>query len=117
MKKKETFYQHRYRMSPILLEVLDVEDVTGSVECYKVRWYILGQKNISTSVFPMGAIDGSFAEFTPIPRKVFLKSVEILKDACKNLDDTKNDDAERSYRNAKRRVIRFVEKEVEKYLQ
>lgn len=117
MKKKETFYQHRYRMSPILLEVLDEEDVTtGSVESYKVRWHILGQKNISTSVFPMGSIGGRFAEFTPIPRKVFLKAVEIMKNACKDIDDTKNEDTGRLYRNAKRRVVRFVEKEIGKYL-
>ena len=81
-------------MDPILLEVLEVEEVIGTREICKVRWYILGKDSVSTSVFPMASITpGHPANFVPIPREEFRKALDILKDTT--LD----------YTNRKRRIL------------
>ena len=57
IKVHDTFWQRREirGMDPILLEVLEVEEVIGIREICKVRWHILGKDSVSTSVFPMPA--------------------------------------------------------------
>lgn len=95
VKKGNTYYQDRRkeRLSPILLEVLKVEEIVCGHEICKVRWYILGKDKVSTSVFPMATIKiGEFADFKPMPRELFRECVTILKNA-------------EGYKNAKRRII------------
>ena len=85
IKKKDCFFQKRRVrgrwLSPILLEVIGVienrEEYRG---IYKVRWHVLSRDKVYTSVFPMATIkDGEFADFVPMPRKMFLECVEILR--------------------------------------
>ena len=100
VKKGCTYYQNRkhLRLEPILLEVLKVEEVVCGHEICKVRWHILGKDRVHTSVFPMATIRiGEFANFKPMPRKLFLECLEILRTA-------------EVYRNAKRRVVYRMEK-------
>ena len=83
VKAHDTFWQRRklrgHGLQPILLEVLEVEEVIGTRDICKVRWHILGKDSVSTSVFPMMAItEGHFADFVPIPRGLFLKAMDIL---------------------------------------
>ena len=95
VKKGCTYYQDRRkeRLEPILLEVLKVEEVVCGHEICKVRWHILGKDRVHTSVFPMVTIRiGEFAGFKPMPRKLFLECLEILRTA-------------EVYKNAKRRVV------------
>ena len=95
VKKGNTYFQDRRkeRLEPILLEVLKVEEVVCGHEICKVRWHILGKDRVHTSVFPMATIRiGEFADFKPMPRKLFLECLEILKTA-------------EVYKNAKRRVV------------
>ena len=101
MKKGCTYYQDRRkeRLSPILLEVLRVMDLNccGHEIC-KVHWHILGKDRVHTSVFPMATIRiGEFADFKPMPWKLFLECLEILRTA-------------EVYKNAKRRVVYRMEK-------
>ena len=96
VKKGCTYYQNRkhLRLDPILMEVLRVMDPNccGHEIC-KVRWHILGKDRVHTSVFPMATIRiGEFADFKPMPRKLFLECLEILSNA-------------EVYKNAKRRVV------------
>lgn len=96
VKKGSTYYQDRRkeRLEPILLEVLRVMDSNccGHEIC-KVRWHILGKDKVHTSVFPMATIRiGEFMNFKPLPRKLFLECLEILRTA-------------EVYKNAKRRVV------------
>ena len=95
VRKGCTYYQdHRKeRLDPILLEVLKVEKVVCGHEICKVRWHILGKDRVHTSVFPMATIRiGEFADFKPMPWKLFLECLEILRTA-------------EVYKNAKRRVL------------
>lgn len=96
VKKGNTYYQDRRkeRLDPILLEVLKVIDPDfNGFEVCKVRWYILGKDMVHTSDFPMATMrKGEFANFKPMPRKLFRECVEILKNA-------------KVYKNAKRRVV------------
>ena len=95
VKKGSTYYQNRkhLRLDPILLEVLNVEEVVCGHEICKVSWHILGKDRVHTSVFPMATIRiGEFADFKPMPRKLFLECLEILRNA-------------EVYKNAKRRVL------------
>lgn len=83
IKEHDTFWQRRklrgHGLQPILMEVLEVEEVIGTRNICKVRWHILGKDSVSTSVFPMMAItEGHFADFVPIPREFFLKAMDIL---------------------------------------
>ena len=81
IKANDTFWQRRKirGMQPILLEVLEVEEVIGTRDICKVRWHILGKDSVYTSVFPMMAItEEHFADFVPIPREFFLKAMDIL---------------------------------------
>lgn len=96
IKVHDTFWQRREirGMDPILLEVLEVEEVIGIREICKVRWYIFGKDSVSTSVFPMAGITpGHLANFVPIPREEFRKALDILKDTTIN------------YTNRKRRIL------------
>jgi len=82
IKAHDTFWQRRklrgHGLQPILMEVLEVEEVIGTRNICKVRWHILGKDSVSTSVFPMMAItEGHFADFVPIPRELFLKAMDI----------------------------------------
>ena len=85
LKKKDCFFQKRKVkgrwLSPILLEVLDIiENREGYRGIYKVRWHVLSRDKVYTSIFPMATIkDGEFADFVPMPRKMFLECVEILR--------------------------------------
>ena len=100
VKKGSTYYQDRRkeRLEPILLEVLKVEEVVCGHEICKVRWHILGKDRVHTSAFPMATIRiGEFADFKPMPRKLFLECLEILRTA-------------EVYKNAKRRVVYRMEK-------
>ena len=100
VKKGCTYYQNRkhLRLDPILMEVLKVEEVVCGHEICKVRWHILGKDRVHTSVFPMATIRiGEFADFKPMPRKLFLECLEILRNA-------------EAYKNAKRRVVYRMEK-------
>ncbi len=96
IKKRDTFFQWRkeLRFAPILLEVPDViEDREGYRGIYKVRWHILETDQVYTSVFPMVVDnDGTFYEFVPIPRKVYLQATKILKEDI-------------SYKSARRRIL------------
>ena len=83
IKAHDTFWQRRklrgHGLQPILMEVLEVEEVIGTRNICKVRWHILGKDSVSTSVFPMMAItEGHFADFVLIPRELFLKAMDIL---------------------------------------
>ena len=104
IKKHDTFFQWRkeLRFAPILLEVLDViEDREGYRGIYKVRWHILETEKVYTSVFPMAVDnDGTFYEFVPIPRNVFLQATKLLKEDI-------------SYKSARRRILYLVKKELE----
>ena len=96
VKKGNTYYQDRRkeRLDPILLKVQKVidPDCSGNEIC-KVRWHILGKDKVYTSVFPMATIRiGEFADFKPIPRKLYLECVGILKTV-------------EVYKNARRRII------------
>ena len=96
IKAHDTFWQRRELrgMDPILLEVLEVEEVIGTRDICKVRWHVLGKDSVSMSVFPMASITpGHLADFVPIPRKEFLKAMDILKDTT--ID----------YTNRKRRIL------------
>ncbi len=96
IKVHDTFWQRREirGMDPILLEVLEVEEVIGIREICKVRWHIFGKDSVSTSVFPMAGITpGHLANFVPIPREEFRKALDILKDTTIN------------YTNRKRRIL------------
>ncbi len=82
IKANDTFWQRRIirGMQPILLEVLEVEEVIGTRDICHVRWHILGKDSVSTSDFPMATITkGHFADFVPIPRETFLKAMDILR--------------------------------------
>jgi len=96
VKKGNTYYQDRRkeRLDPILLKVQKVidPDCSGHEIC-KVRWHSLGKDKVYTSVFPMATIRiGEFADFKPIPRKLYLECVGILKTV-------------EVYKNARRRII------------
>ena len=83
IKAHNTFWQRRklrgHGLQPILMEVLEVEEVIGTRDICKVRWHILGKDSVATSVFPIIAITkGHFADFVPIPREQFLKAIDIL---------------------------------------
>ena len=96
VKKGNSYYQDRRkeRLDPILLKVLKVvdPDCCGHEIC-KVRWHVLGKDRVYTSVFLMATIRiGEFADFKPMPRKLYLECVNILKTA-------------EVYKNAKRRII------------
>ena len=99
IKKHDTFFQWRknLKFAPILLEVLDIiEDRKGYRGIYKVRWHILETDKVYTSVFPM-AVDnnGMFYEFMPIPRKLYLRVIRILKEA-------------ETYKSARRRILYLI---------
>ena len=99
IKKHDTFFQWRksHRFAPILLEVLDIiEDREGYRSIYKVHWHILATDKVYSSVFPM-AVDnnGEFAEFVPIPRKIYQRATRILKEA-------------ETYRSARRRILYMI---------
>jgi hypothetical protein len=103
IKKHDAFFQWRknLKLAPILFEVLDIiEDREGYRGIYKVRWHILETDQVYTSVFPM-AVDnnGTFSEFVPVPRKVYLQATKILKEAV-------------SYKSARRRILYLVKKEL-----
>lgn len=96
VKKGNTYCQDRRKekLAPILLKVLKVidPDCSGHEIC-KVRWHILGKDKVHTSVFPMATIRiGEFADFKPMPRKLFSECLAILRTA-------------EVYKNAKRRVL------------
>ena len=83
VKATDTFWQRRklrgHGLLPILMEVLEVEEVIGTRDICKVRWHILCKDSVSTSAFPMMTItEGHFADFVPIPRELFLKAMDIL---------------------------------------
>ena len=99
IKAYDTFWQRRKLrgMQPILLEVLEVEEVIGTRDICQVRWHILGKNSVSTSVFPMATItEGHFASFAPIPREQFLKAIDILN--TPSID----------YPKCKRRILRLM---------
>ena len=92
IKAHDTFWQRRklrgHGLQPILMEVLEVEEVIGTRDICKVRWHILDKDFVSTSVFPMATItEGHFASFVPIPRELFLKAMDILNTS--SIDYTK----------------------------
>ena len=100
VKKGNTYYQDRRKegLEPILLKVLKVQEVVCGHEICKVRWHILGKDRVHTSVFPMATIRiGEFADFKPMPRKLFQDCVKILKST-------------ESYRKVKRRVLYRINK-------
>ena len=101
VKKGNTYYQDRRkeRLDPILLKVLKVidPDCSGHEIC-KVRWHILGEDKVYTSTFPMATIRiGEFTDFNPMPRKLYLECVGILKTA-------------ELYKNARRSIIYRINK-------
>ena len=99
VKKGSTYYQNKkhLRLDPILLEVLNVEEVVCGHEICKVRWHILGKNKVHTSVFPMATIKiGEFSDFKPMSQELFRECVKILKNT-------------EPYRNAKRRVVYRME--------
>lgn len=96
IKAHDTFWQRRIirGIQPILLEVLEVEEVIGTREICKVKWHILGKDSVSMSVFQMASITpGHLADFAHIPREEFQKALDILKDTT--IDHT----------NRKRRIL------------
>ena len=101
VKKGSTYYQDRRkeRLEPILLEVLKVIDADcNGFEICEVRWHILGKDKVYISEFPMATLrKGEFMYFKPMPRKLFLECLEILRTA-------------EVYKNAKRRVVYRMEK-------
>ena len=100
VKKGNIYYQdcRKERLSPILLEVLKVEEIICGHKICIVRWHILGNDKESTSVFPMATIKiGEFADFKPMPRELFCECVTILKNA-------------KVYKNAKRQIIYRINK-------
>ena len=103
IKKKDCFFQKRKVegrwLDPILLEVVGIiENCEGYRGIYQVRWHTLGKDKVYTSKFPMATFrDGEFADFHPMPRKVLLECVKILKDV-------------ENYKNVKRRVVYRMKK-------
>lgn len=100
VKKGNTYFQDRRKekLRPILLEVLNVEEIVCGHECCKVRWYVLGKDKAYPSEFPMVTIKiGEFADFKPMPRELYNECIEILK-------------ASDNYQNAKRRVLYRINK-------
>ena len=101
VRKGFTYFQNRkhLRLDPILMEVLKVIDPDcNGFEICEVRWHILGKDRVHTSAFPMATIRiGEFADFKPMPRKLFLECLEILRTA-------------EVYKNAKRRVVYRMDK-------
>lgn len=116
MRKQDTFFQHRRGYAPILLKVLDIMASGDTIrEICKVRWYVIGKESVSTSVFEMATIDGGFANFVPISRKVFAQAVKIIKDTTKNMVADfalPRSEQARLYNNAKRRALRLLKKEL-----
>ena len=119
MGKQDTFFQYRRGYTPILLKVLDIVASGDNIrEICKVRWYVIGKESVSTSVFEMATVDGGFANFVPIPRKVFAQAVKIMKDTAYNMvADTGLPQSEqaRLYSNAKRKALRLLKKELGHY--
>lgn len=100
IKKHDTFFQWRKerRLAPILLEVLEVieEEREGYRGIYQVRWHILDTKEVHSSEFPMAATnDGGLMDFEQIPRTVYLKAMNILKEAT-------------FYQSARRRILYLI---------
>ena len=63
----------------------------------------------------MATVDGGFANFVPVPRKVFAQVVKIMKSTALNMvADTGLPQSEqaRLYSNAKRRALRLLKKEL-----
>ncbi len=118
IEKHQTFFQHKRGFSPILLEVLDLEQRIGNKDICKVRWHIIGKDRISTSVFMMAAKDGIFADFVPVPRVAYQQAVRILNNLKKEVKEQESkqnaplaqDEKLRVHRNAKRRVLRLIDK-------
>ena len=116
VEKRQTFFKHKRGYSPILLEVIDVEERIHDMDICKVRWHIIGKDQISTSVFMMAARDGVFADFVPTSRATHLKAKRIIKDLKKTIAEQEaaqkapleRDEVLRVYRNAKRRVLRMI---------
>jgi len=101
IKKHDTFFQWKksHRFALILLEVLDViEDKEGYRSIYKVHWHILATDKEYPSVFSM-AVDnnGEFADFAPIPRKIYQRATRVLKEA-------------ETYKSARRRILYMIKK-------
>ena len=120
MEKKDSFWQNRKGMYPILLEVLEVEETIPNHDICKVRWYVLSRDKIYKSVFPMATMGKEFANFDKISRKTFTETVEIVKEIIKEQDNIKLDSTEeeknefkRKYSNAKRRILRKMKREFE----
>ena len=101
VKKGSTYYQNRkhLRLDPILMEVLKVIDPDrNGFEICEVRWHILEKDKVYISEFQMATFrKGEFMNFKPMPRKLFLECLEILRTA-------------EVYNNAKRRVVYRMEK-------
>jgi len=100
VKKGNTFFQDRRkeRLAPILLKVLKVNQIACGHEICKVRWHILSKDMSNTSEFPMATIRiGEFADFKPMPTKLYNECIEILK-----VSD--------NYKNARRRVLYRINK-------
>ena len=75
-----------------------MQEIVCGHEICKVRWYVLGKDKTSPSVFPMATIRiGKFADFKPMPRKMYKECIDILK----NVD---------VYTNAKRRILYRINK-------
>lgn len=118
IEKRQTFFQHKRGYSPILLEVIDVEQRIHDMDICKVRWHIIGNDQISSSVFMMAARDGAFADFVSTSRAIHLKAVRMIRDIKKSIADQEaaqkapleRDEVLRVYRNAKRRVLRMINK-------
>lgn len=103
IKKHDTFFQWRKdrRLAPILLEVCEIiENRDGYRGIYKVRWHILETNKVYPAEFPMTECkNGMLYEFKPIPRKVYLQAIKILKETS-------------NYKNARRRILYLIKKEI-----
>lgn len=97
------------------MKVLDIVASGDKIrEICKVRWYVIGKESVSTSVFEMATIDGGFANFVPISRKVLTQAIKIIKGTAKNMVPDfalPRSEQARLYNNAKRRALRLLKKE------
>lgn len=64
----------------------------------------------------MATVDGGFANFIPVPRKVFAQVVKIMKGAARDMVadiGLPQSEQARLYSNAKRRALRLLKKDVD----
>ena len=114
VERRQAFFQHRRGMSPILMEVVRVEQRLEAMDICKVRWHIMEKNKVSTLVFSMAARNGHFADFVSIPRAIFVRSLQIIKDLKQTIVERERlegtlpePERERLFRNARRRILRL----------